>query len=236
MNNSRVRALLFSNSTNLGSLYLAHAGEAILTFLGGIKSVFFVPFALKNHDAYTDKARTRFKEMDIELTSAHESRGINGDYAIFVGGGNTFRLLAELRRRDLLTSIVRNVQEAGVPYIGASAGTNLACPSIMTTNDMPILNPGPFDALNFISYQINPHYPEPGVLHVDSGETREDRIKEYHEENNTPVIGLREGSWIELENGVSRLRGPKNAHVFMPGITFQISAGSEIERNFKSIP
>ncbi len=105
----------------------------------------------------------------------------------------------------------------GVPYIGASAGTVVACPTICTTNDMPIVNPGTFDALDLVPYQINPHYLDldPNSQHM--GETREQRIREFHEESATPVVGLREGSWIHVERGVSGLGGPKLALLFLPG-------------------
>ena len=136
--------------------------------------------------------------------------------AIFTGGGNTFRLLKTLYERDLL-DVIRTRVRGGVPYIGSSAGTNIACPTIKTTNDMPIVFPPSFDALGLVDFQINPHYLDPDESSTHKGETREQRILEFLEENDTMVVGIREGSALRVENGMATLVGDKPARVFRRG-------------------
>jgi dipeptidase E len=135
---------------------------------------------------------------------------------IFIGGGNTFRLLKALYDTDALEPIRKRVT-TGMPYMGASAGSNVACPTIRTTNDMPIVEPRSLDALGLFPWQINPHYldPEPGSKHM--GETREERLIQYLEENARPVIGLREGGIIRVENGRATLKGTSGARIFRRG-------------------
>jgi dipeptidase E len=136
--------------------------------------------------------------------------------ALFVGGGNTFRLLDRLQRLGLLDPIRGRVR-GGMPYLGVSAGANLACPSIRTTNDMPIVEPAGFSALGLLPFQINPHYLDPAPSRSHMGETREERIREFLEENDVPVVGLREGSWIVADDGSARLEGPCSARLFRRG-------------------
>ncbi|MDQ3667773.1 MAG: dipeptidase PepE, partial [Acidobacteriota bacterium] len=214
------RILLISNSTLYGSGFLDHAGEEIRDFLGEIGRLLFVPFALLDSDAYAAKARTRFNAMGYELDSIHEApdkpQAVKHAAAIFVGGGNTFRLLKALYDFQILAPIRERV-EAGMPYIGSSAGSNVAGPTIKTTNDMPIVEPSSFQALNLVSFQINPHYldPDPNSKHM--GETREERILQFLEENETPVIGLREGAMVRLEKGATILKGSTGARIFRKG-------------------
>ena len=155
------RVLLISNSTLFGSGYLDHAETEIRDFLGDAKRVLFIPFALYDRDAYAETARARFEKMGYELTSIHNAldrfQAIAETEAIFTGGGNTFRLLKTLYDQYLLGPIRQRVAE-GMPYIGSSAGSNIAGPTIRTTNDMPIVQPPSFDALSLVSFQINPHY------------------------------------------------------------------------------
>jgi dipeptidase E len=136
--------------------------------------------------------------------------------AVFVGGGNTFRLLARLQQAGLVETL-RDRVAAGMRYMGASAGTNLACPTIRTTNDMPVVQPVDFVALGLVPFQVNPHYLDPDPASAHMGETREERIREYLEENDAPVVGLREGSWIAVEGAVARLEGPRPARLFRRG-------------------
>jgi dipeptidase E len=183
--------------------------------------VLFVPYAVFDRDAYATKARVRFEAMGYALDSVHDAyggpvRAVERAEAIFIGGGNTFRLLDALWRESLIEPI-RGRVKAGMPYIGASAGSNVACPSIKTTNDMPIVELRSFSALDLVPFNINPHYldPLPGSTHM--GETREQRIAEFHEENTPPVIGLREGAWLLVEDGTVVLQGVNGARLFRRG-------------------
>jgi dipeptidase E len=216
-----MRLVLLSNSTNFGGGFLDHALAAIGTLFSGARRIAFVPFALADQAAYHERARGRFQEIGIDVQRVVEGpagrRVVEDADGIFVGGGNTFRLLDRLQRADLLSPIRSRVL-AGMPYLGASAGTVIAAPTIKTTNDMPIVQPSSFDALGLVPFQINCHYldPEPGSRHM--GETRETRLREYLEENDTPVVGLREGSWLEVDGAAGRqrvvLRGPRPARLF----------------------
>ena len=214
------RMLLISNSTLFGSGYLEHAEAEIRDFLDAAKRVLFIPFALANHDAYAEQARVRFTKMGYTLDSLHQAtdkvQTVNNAEAIFIGGGNTFRLLKALYDFELLAPIKARVF-SGMPYIGSSAGSNVAAPTIKTTNDMPIVEPPSFAALGLVNFQINPHYldPDPGSRHM--GETREERLLQYLEENETPVIGLREGAMIRIEHGRTLLKGSTGARIFRRG-------------------
>jgi dipeptidase E len=230
-----MRLLLISNSTSYGSGYLDHCAEAIKTFLrpSGAR-VLFVPYAAHDLDAYADKARGRFETMGIPLDSIHRARprvvsAVERADAIFIGGGNTFRLLDTLQRENLIEPIRRRIG-SGAPYLGASAGSNVACPTIKTTNDMPIVEPASFEALNLVPFQINPHYldPFPGSTHM--GETREQRIAEFHEENDAAVVGLREGTWLQVEGQILNLQGAAGARIFIKGQTpSEHPAGSRLD-------
>ena len=212
--------MLLSNSTNHGSGYLDHAMDAVVSFLGPVRRVVFVPFALRDWEAYTGKARDRFAAAGIEIQGATAGTGAPATFekaeAVFVGGGNTFRLLDRLQRSGLL-EILRRRAQAGMPYLGASAGTNIAAPTIKTTNDMPIVQPAGFAALGLVPFQINPHYidADPSSRHL--GETREERLREFLEENDTPVLGLREGSWLRVEGDRASLEGANGARIFRRG-------------------
>jgi len=220
MNNKTRRLLLISNSTLHGSGYLDHAESEIRDFLAELNHVLFVPFALLDRDKYTATARARFQKMGYELTSIHSAanpaQAVKETDAMFIGGGNTFRLLKALYDFDLL-DVIRERVDAGMPYIGSSAGSNMACPTIRTTNDMPIVQPPSFNALGLVPFQINPHYldPDPNSRHM--GETREERIIQFLEENETPVVGLREGAMLRIENGEIILRGSTGARIFRRG-------------------
>jgi dipeptidase E len=214
------RLLLISNSTLHGSGYLDHAAGEISDFLGDVQRVLFVPFALHDRDAYAAQARERFAQMGYELDSIHTSKepaqAVAEHHAIFIGGGNTFRLLKALYDHNLL-EVIRERVSAGMPYIGSSAGSNVAAPTIRTTNDMPIVQPPSFDALGLVSFQINPHYLDPDPSSTHKGETREQRIIQFLEENETPVVGLREGAMLRIENSRTQLRGSTGALIFRRG-------------------
>lgn len=205
-----MRLLLLSNSTSWGRGYLDHAMPTIRQELGEIRSLLFVPFALADREAYTARVKERFAAEGVTVTGlAAGERGrdaLEAAEAVFVGGGNTFRLLDQLARPGLLPVLAERVR-GGVFYLGASAGTNLAAPTICTTNDMPIVQPPGFEALDLVPFQINPHYldAEPGSRHM--GESREARILEFLEESETPVLGLREGTWLRVNGTELRLEG-----------------------------
>jgi dipeptidase E len=203
------RVLLFSNSTNPDARYLAHGAAELLDFLGSVRRLLFVPFALHDRVAYAAKVRGALAEHGIEVEAltadAAGARALAGAEAVFAGGGNTFRLLRALQDSGLLAPL-RERALAGLPYVGSSAGSNLAGPTIKTTNDMPIVFPHGFEALGLVPFQLNPHYldPEP-TRHM--GETREERLREFLEENPTPVVGLREGCWMRREGATVVLGG-----------------------------
>lgn len=212
-----MRLLLISSSVVHGYGYLDHSEAALREHLSGLSSLAFVPFAGGDHEAYTAKVRERLAAMGIAVNQVREKADVESAEAIFIGGGNTFRLLKTLYDRDLL-DVIRQRVRSGMPYIGSSAGTNVATPSIKTTNDMPIVFPPSFDALGLVPFQINPHYldPDPGSTH--QGETRETRINEFHEENVTPVAGLREGSTLKVVDDAITLLGDRPLRLFRKGV------------------
>lgn len=212
--------LLISNSTLYGSGYLDHAEKEIRDFMGNVARVLFVPFALYDRDAYSSMARKRFKAMGYELDSIHTNsdpqRAVNDTEAIFIGGGNTFRLLKALYDFDLL-QIIRQRVERGMPYIGSSAGAIVAGPTLKTTKDMPVVEPPSFDALDLVPFQISPHYLDPDPNSTHMGETQEERILQFLEENEAPVVGMREGAMVRIEHGSVILKGSSGARIFRKG-------------------
>ena len=217
------RLLLISNSTLHGSGFLDHAEAEIRDFLGGVSRVLFIPFALHDRNAYATKVRERFTAMGYELDSLHEPKGIadkkravNEAEAIFIGGGNTFRLLKTMYDFDLLSAIRQRVDQ-GMSYIGSSAGSNVAAPTIRTTNDMPIVEPPSLNSLGLVSFQIHPHYLDPDPNSTHMGETREERLIQFLEENETPVVALREGAMLRVEPGSTMLKGTSGARLFRKG-------------------
>lgn len=221
--------LLISSSKVHGYGFLDHSEEEIRRVLEGRARVAFVPFAQHDHEAYTSALRDRLGPMGFEVTQVRSASDVEHAEAIFIGGGNTFRLLTMMYERSLLDPIRRRVRE-GAPYIGSSAGTNVATPTIRTTNDMPIIYPPSFDALALVPYQINPHYLDPDPSSTHKGETREERIREFHEENDTPVVGLREGSMLRVEDGVTTLVGLRPARLFRRGMEpVEVAAGSVLD-------
>ena len=226
------RLLLISNSTQHGGGYLEHCAKEIADFLGSERTVFFVPYALAKHDDYARAARGAFESMGHTVRSAHEGTSPLDQLAecdaVFIGGGNTFRLLKTLYETGLLEAI-RAKCRAGVPYIGTSAGSNVACRSIRTTNDMPIVQPPSFDALQLVMFNLNPHYLDPDPTSTHMGETRETRIMEFHEENDVPVLGLREGGLLRIEGNTMTLLGDRPLRLFRCGeVPEEVESGSDL--------
>lgn len=229
-----MRLLLLSTSTLHGSGYLDYAESHIREFLGKSARVLFIPYALADRDGYTETARTRFAKMGYELYPIHQeddpARAVGRADNIFIGGGNTFRLLKTLYDESLVELIGERVRE-GLPFMGSSAGTNMACPTLKTTNDMPIVQPPSFNALGLIRFQINPHYLDPDPSSKHMGETREERLRQYLEENDVPVLGLREGSLLTVHDEQVTLLGEKTARAFKRGVEpFEIEPRSRIDQ------
>jgi dipeptidase E len=227
------RLLLISSSTVAGTGYLDHAEAEIRDHFRGIGTVLFVPYAIADHDVYTAKARERFSKMGYNLESIHTSTNpadaVEQAEAIFIGGGNTFRLLRALYVNRLLDPI-RSRVDSGMPYMGASAGSNVAGPTIRTTNDMPIVEPPSLESLNLFPYQINPHYIDPDPSSTHMGETREERLLQYLEENETPVVAIREGGYLRVQNGEILLKGSRQARIFRRGQPpFELSPPTKVE-------
>ena len=216
------RLLLLGNSQNQNQQYLGHAESEIKRLLGNKEvNALFIPYAqvLGSFDSFANAARAAFQRMGHQLTSLHtmadQQKEVRHAEAIVIGGGNTFHLLYHLFEKDLLSSIRYKV-ESGAPLIAWSAGANVSCPTIKTTNDMPIIEPRSLNAMGLVPFQINPHY-------VDSSddptaETREDRLNEFTEVNpDVYVVGLREGSMLRVEGSNIELFGPLGARVFVKG-------------------
>jgi dipeptidase E len=197
----------------------AFIGE-IRKFLGPIDRILFVPYALKDYDAYAKWMMELGYHAGYGFESIHKHKdpreAVLDAQAVYVGGGNTFRLLTTLEENDLLP-VIRERVLAGMPFIGVSAGSNVACPTIKTTNDMPIVQPKSFHALGLVPFQINPHYVDRDPNSTHQGETREDRIREFHEMNDAPVVGLREGGILRVENHSILLCGTAGARIFQKG-------------------
>ena len=228
------RVLLISNSTVHGRGYLDHVEAEIEGFLGSARRVLFFPFALHDRDAYAATARKRFGAMGYSIESAHETavpqKALEQTDAIFIGGGNTFRLLKALQDLDLIDAIRRRVR-SGTPYIGSSAGSNVAGPTIKTTKDMPIVQPRSFDSLCLVPFQISPHYLDPDPNSTHMGETQEERILQFLEENDTPVAGIREGAWLLCSDGNVTLKGETGARIFRRGqAPVEVTPGTNISK------
>ncbi|HDJ33512.1 MAG TPA: dipeptidase PepE [Bacteroidetes bacterium] len=230
-----MKLLLISNSTNAGEPYLHHPKKKIREFLGDkpVKAL-FIPYAAVtfSFDAYEEKVRERFREIGHDIESIHRYRdpvqAVKSATAIVIGGGNTWQLIKMMQDQGLLDPIRSRVLE-GIPYIGWSAGSNVACPTIKTTNDMPIIQPTGFQAMALVPFQINPHYLDANP-DGHAGETREARIEEFIEVNpDMYVVGLREGTMLWVEDLNPQLIGPRPARIFKKGIApWEVKPGEDI--------
>ncbi|MBI3441169.1 MAG: dipeptidase PepE [Proteobacteria bacterium] len=223
---SQLNLLLLSNGA------LADKRAEVISELYGAspenpKTILFVAFALNDQDAAAKRMTAWLEPLGIKVISAHTVADpvalLDKVDGVFVTGGNTFRLLDKLQKSGLLEAIKQKAL-AGMPYMGASAGINVTGPTIMTTNDMPIVQPASFEAMNFVPFQINPHYvdgkfyyEEGGKVVPYQGETRADRINQYHEDNATPVVGVREGSALRIKGKAVEILGGKPVTLFEQG-------------------
>jgi len=217
------KLLLASTSTVHGKPYLSYLFDALKIHFKGVENIVFIPFARPSgmtHCAYTEVARKAFAEIDIDVKGLHEFldpiKALKEAQGIFTGGGNSFVLLNELYKLKAIP-VLQEIIRSGTPYFGTSAGSNIAGPSINNTNDMPIVYPPSFEALGMIPFNINPHYLDPDPTSKHMGETRETRIKEYQFFNTIPVIGIREGTWIDIKGDSITLKGELHARWFEKG-------------------
>ena len=226
--------LLISNSTNAGEPYLKYPIAEIAKTLEGVSEVVFIPYAAVtfSYDEYEAKVQARFNEIGIKVKSIHHALNkrnfLRNAEAVVIGGGNTFALLKRMQEEDLLDVIHRRVK-GGMPYVGWSAGSNVTCPTICTTNDMPIVQPESFRALGLVSFQINPHYLDANPA-GHAGETREQRILEYLEANRSRyVVGLREGCMLRIDDNGIELIGSRPMRIFKKGQpTYEVNPGDDI--------
>jgi dipeptidase E len=202
--------LLLSNSMNYGQPMFSHAAAAFVDVAAGDR-VTFIPFALADWDGYADRAIAALGRCGVDATSAHRAaapdRAILEADVVMMGGGNTFRLLDSLYGLGVIEGLGERVRSGATRYMGASAGTNVACPTIRTTNDMPICRPPSFEALGLVPFQINLHYVDADPLSTHMGETREERIEEFLEENHCPVLALYEGTWVRVSGDDAYVAG-----------------------------
>lgn len=215
--------LLLSNSTNYGGTMFSHAAEAFAGVAAG-DAVTFVPYARADWDDYADRVTAALAAFDIDVTSAHRSgapdQAILEAEVLMMGGGNTFRLLDSLYALDVIEELGLRVREGATRYVGASAGTNVACPTIRTTNDMPICRPPSFAALGLLPFQINLHFVDADPASTFMGETREERIEEFLEENDCEVLALYEGSWLRVSGETAEVTGRARLFQRAAGGTF----------------
>jgi len=227
--------ILASTSTLFGEEYLAYLQPEIAKLFAGIHEIVFVPYARPggiSHDDYTNKAATAFTTLGISVKGLHAfenpTKAIQEAKGFFTGGGNTFLLVKQLHELGLMQTLKEAV-EAGAPYLGASAGSNIGGVNMKTTNDMPIVYPPDFSTMGLIPFNLNPHYLDPDPSSKHNGETRETRIKEFHTQNNIPVVGLREGSWIRVLGDSVTTEGQHSSRIFEQGKEpYELNAGSKI--------
>jgi dipeptidase E len=212
--------IIASTSTVHGSGYLEYITNPLATLFKSATTVLFIPYARPSgisHDAYTEIAKKAFQKLGKTVVGIHSfknpAEAIQNAQAIFTGGGNTFVLTNQLHKNKLLVPL-KHAIENGTPYLGTSAGSNICGLTIKNTNDMPIVYPPSFNALGLVPFNINPHYLDPDTTSKHMGETRETRIKEFHQYNTQPVVGLREGSWLLVKNNEIVLKGELPARIF----------------------
>jgi len=227
--------LIASTSTLHGSGYLNYILDELTVFFKDANSILFIPYARPSgisHEEYTHKVTEAFSKINKKVKGIHEFENpvdaIKNAEAIFVGGGNTFVLTNQLYKSNLI-EVLQNAIKNGTPYLGTSAGSNICGLTIKTTNDMPIVYPPSFNALAVVPFNINPHYLDPDTKSNHMGETRETRIKEFHGFNTPPVIGLREGSWLQVNGNSILLKGQLGARIFEHNkAPYEVETGTEL--------
>ncbi len=227
--------LLASTSTLYGGTYLDYLKEEITLLFQGVDEILFIPFARPSgisHEAYTQKVRDAFTALGIKVTGLHEYedqiKALNSAKGYFTGGGNTFLLVKTLHENNLMAVLKENITK-GKPYLGASAGSNIGGLNMRTTNDMPIVQPPSFDCLGLVPFNLNPHYLDPDPTLEHNGETRETRINEFLTQNQTKVVGLREGNWIRKIGERTTLEGATTTRIFEVGkAPIELDPGTEI--------
>ena len=224
--------IIASTSTLHGGDYLDYLLPTLKTHFENCKSILFIPYARPGgvlHEVYTEKVRAVFASLKIEVKGLHEFenpiQAIQEAEGIFTGGGNTFLLVFQLYKNNVM-EILSETLKKGTPYLGTSAGSNITGLTMQTTNDMPIIYPPSFQTLGMIPFNLNPHYLDADLQSKHMGETRETRIKEFHAFNSVPVLGLREGSWLEVKGNKITLKGELTARLFKQN---QIPEELEIE-------
>lgn len=212
--------IIASTSTVHNGTYLDYLLPTLQEHFKGVKTLLFIPYARPggiSHEEYSAKVQSVFTQIGIEVKGLHKfenpKQAIQEAKAIFTGGGNTFLLVHQLYKNDIM-SILTEVLKNGTPYLGTSAGSNITGLSMQTTNDMPIIYPPSFKTLGIIPFNLNPHYLDPDLNSTHMGETRETRIKEFHAFNTVPVLGLREGSWLKVTEDKIILKGSLTARWF----------------------
>lgn len=227
--------LLASTSTLYGSSHLEYLLPKLKLHFKNCKTILFIPYARPSgitHEEYTQKTASAFAKINISIKGIHEyenpALAIQNAEGIFTGGGNTFLLVKQLYHEKIMTTL-KETLEKGTPYLGTSAGSNIAGLSMQTTNDMPIVYPPSFQTLGLIPFNLNVHFLDTDSQSTHMGETRETRINEFHQFNNFPVLGLKEGSWLEIKEGKIILKGKLSAKLFQKNrIPIELKPNSEL--------
>lgn len=227
--------IIASTSTLHGGGYLEYLLPELSVHFENCKTILFIPFARPDgisQDEYTEKVALAFAKINKQIKGIHEfedfSKAIKNAEGVFTGGGNTFLLVSQLYRNNIMTLLADTIKN-GTPYLGTSAGSNICGLTMQTTNDMPIIYPPSFQTLGLIPFNLNPHYLDPDLQSKHMGETRETRINEFHSFNRSPVLGLREGSWLEVNGDEITLKGNLTARLFRQNQTpTEIESGSDL--------
>jgi dipeptidase E len=232
------RMIIASTSTLHGGESLDYLSDQLTALYKNTEEILFIPYARPSgisHENYTARLANIFLKLNKKLIGIHQfedpAKAVQQAQGVFVGGGNTFLLVSQLYKNNIM-QLLREAVLEGTPYLGTSAGSNICGLTMQTTNDMPIVYPPSFKTLGLVPFNINPHYMDPDTSSGHMGETRETRIKEYHAFNSPPVIGLREGSWLEVEGNLIKLRGQLSARVFEQSKTaYELATNHQLDIN-----